>query len=129
MRNLPLDYIAGLIDGEGCFSWTFQNHKDWVPIFSIKMHIRDKELLQNIAFSLRLDNTIHEYTHQNRHYAQLIVRDRESLLFKIVPAVYRRLHGYKKIQLEHWLKEFFDRLDINAELIELCLQIPDKTTI
>ena len=93
------------------------------------MHFRDKKLLQNIAFSLGLDNEIHEYVHQNRHYVQLIVRDRKSLLFRVVPAVRWKLHGYKKIQLESWLTEFFNRLGINAELIELCLQTPDNTTI
>ena len=121
MKKLSLDYIAGLIEGEGCFTWTFQNHTTWVPIFSIKMNYRDKELLKNIAFSLGLDNKIYEYTHQNRHYALLIVRDKKSLLFKVIPAIRGSLHGYKKIQMENWVIEFFDRLGINVDLIEKCL--------
>lgn len=103
--TLSLDFIAGLIAGEGSFMWIKQNGRE-VPVFQLKMHVRDKELIEMVRDGLDLNEPIHEYTHQNRHCAMLLVRKRKSIAEKIIPLLDDHLHGYKKIQFEEWRKKF-----------------------
>lgn len=107
INNLSLDFIAGLIAGEGSFMWIKQNSRE-IPVFQLKMHVRDKELLEMVRDGLDLSESIHEYLHQNRHYAMLLVRKRKSITEKIIPLLSGRLFGFKKIQFEEWGKKFLE---------------------
>jgi len=78
---LSLDFIAGLICGKGPFMWIKQNNTE-IPVFQLKMHYKDKNLIEMVRDSLDLSETVHEYTHQNRHYALLLVRKKEIWLKK-----------------------------------------------
>lgn len=104
-HTLSLDFIAGLIAGEGSFMWIKQNSQE-VPVFQLKMHALDKELVEMVRDGLGLDEEIHEYNHQNRHYALLLVRRRKTITEKIIPLLDGRLFGMKKIQFEDWKKKF-----------------------
>lgn len=120
MEKLSLDYIAGLIEGEGSFFWTYyKGNKAWVPGFTLRMHFRDKKLIERVGCTLGLSNPIYEYTNQGRHSATLIVRDQESLIAKIMPAFRGRLHGYKKLQFEEWVKGFHEKLGTDQYLLDL----------
>ena len=61
-QKLSPDYIRGLIDGEGCFTF-FTNLKLGIkmPAFVLRMHARDKELIESVKYSLGLRNKIYEY--------------------------------------------------------------------
>lgn len=96
-----LDFIAGLIVGEGCFTTIKQGSQE-VHAFQLKMHADERPLFELIINKLDLKEKIHEYTHQERHYVLLLIRSKEVLIKKIVPAFDGRLYGIKKIQFEKW---------------------------
>lgn len=119
--ELPsLDFIAGLIVGEGCFTKFTQNGRVGHS-FQLKMHAKEMPLFTQIKEKLGLREKIHEYTHQKRHYVLLQVRSNETLVKKIIPAFDGRLFGYKELQFEAWrtslvgsiLKSKYKRLLIN----------------
>lgn len=110
------DYIRGLIEGEGCF--TFCRTKYFkagqlkyrkVPTFYIAMHERDQELLEKVAETLKLHNKIRAYkasekSHNKSKMAVLIVRDFPQLKSIIVPLFHKKLFGYKAKQFEMWIQ-------------------------
>lgn len=104
---LNLDFIAGLIVGEGTFYWT-KAPQGKIPAFALRMHIRDKELVVAVRDSLGLKERIYEYTHNNRHYVFLLVRNIGSLKNVVIPLIYPRLAGYKKQQFIEWFDKFYD---------------------
>lgn len=116
------DYIRGLIDGEGCF--TFCNAPDLkspsgksqIPTFVLQMHERDKILVEIVRNKLAPRNKVYIYkmlgmrTHTSRVYkrgpmARVMVRDIGSLKNKVVPFFYNKLVGYKGIQFNKWLEK------------------------
>ena len=106
-KPLSLDFIAGLIVGEGTFYWT-KAPQGKIPVFALRMHVRDKELVTMVRDSLGLKTEkIYEYTHNNRHYAFLIVRNIGSLKNIVIPLIYPRLAGYKRVQFLEWFKGFY----------------------
>lgn len=104
-EELTLDFIAGLIAGEGAFMWIKQNGTE-LAVFQLKMHADERPLFEMIKSRLSLTEKIHEYTHQNRHYVLLLVRKRQSIINKIIPAFDGRLHGLKKLQYTKWREKF-----------------------
>ena len=100
------DYVRGLIEGEGHFGADTRGGIEKVPSFVLKMHVRDKELIEGIRNYLQIQNRVYEYTHQDRHYAMLIIRDIPTLKNKIVPLFRKKLLGFKGTQFEWWLKTF-----------------------
>ena len=105
---LSLDFIAGLIAGEGAFMWIKQNNTE-VAVFQLKMHALEKPLFELIKETLGLKEKIHQYLHQNRHYVLLLVRKRSVVEEIIIPTFEGRLFGLKKIQFEDWKNKFFER--------------------
>lgn len=103
---LSPDFIAGLVVGEGTFYWTKYRNKK-IPVFALRMHIRDFDLLINIKCSLNLKETVYEYTNNGRHAAFLIVRSFESIK-KVIEKIYPGLTGHKRIQFIQWFKGFKD---------------------
>lgn len=115
------DYIRGLIDGEGCF--TFCNTPDLrspsgkaqIPTFVLQMHERDKPLIEMVRNRLAPRNKIYVYkmldmeTHRGKVYkrgamARFMVRDLGNLKNKVIPLFYNNLLGYKGIQFNKWLE-------------------------
>src|SRR3989338_7328460 len=105
---LSKDFIAGLVVGEGTFYWTKSVDNKKIPVFALRMHVRDFDLLINVKYSLDLKEKVYEYTHNSRHYAFLIIRNFESMK-KVIEEMYPRLTGYKKIQFVEWFNCFEDK--------------------
>ncbi len=57
---LSKDFIAGLIVGEGTFYWT-KNGSHKIPVFALRMHIRDFDLILNFKYSLGVKEKVYEY--------------------------------------------------------------------
>ena len=116
--ELNHEYIRGLIDGEGCFTFcSVPNLKEgeWIkaqiPAFVLSMHVRDKELIKSVAETLSLRNRIYTYkrrlvkdNYNHGAMSTLIVRDLGRLKNIIVPFFYKKLVGYKGVQLEEWIE-------------------------
>ena len=106
-ETLSLDFIAGLIVGEGTFYWT-RAPSGKIPGFGLRMHVRDKWLVTAVRDTLGLKKRVYEYIHNNRHYAFLIVREIGSLKNIIIPLIYPRLAGYKRLQFLEWFQGFYN---------------------
>ena len=106
LERLSDDYIRGLIEGEGYFGPDTRQDGKKVPEFVLKMHVRDKELLEAIRDYLEIPNRVYEYIHQDRHYAMLIVREIGALKNKMLPLCNRKLLGHKGTQFDWWLQKF-----------------------
>lgn len=104
-ERLTDDYICGLIDGEGYFGIT-RNKGRIIPCFVLKMHVRDKELIEAIRDYLKISNRVYEYNYQGRHSAMLIVRETSALKNEVIPIFKKKLLGHKGTQFEWWLKHF-----------------------
>lgn len=100
------DYVRGLIEGEGHFGADTRSNGEKIPSFMLKMHIRDKELIEGVRNYLKLKNRVYEYRHQDRHYAMLIIRDIPTLKNKIVPLFREKLLGFKGTQFAWWIRTF-----------------------
>ncbi len=113
MQNklITLDYIRGLIEGEGCFTFSTQyrfNRK--VPCFEIGMHARDMDLLEAIRDRLGLHNKIYVYHYKSPGINQgpkaiLIVREFAQLRNIVIPLCYNRLKGNKAKQFNAWMEK------------------------
>lgn len=115
--GLTAEYIRGFADGESTF--TFSNRagidkrgkKQFRrPSFVIKMHVRDKALLEAIRDYLGLKGRVYEYVYhgsdgRTRHQAMLIVRNFAELKNIIVPFFLGKLHGHKGKQFIEWLEQ------------------------
>jgi hypothetical protein len=111
-KEISYEYIRGLIEGEGTF--TFSPNKKTgriTPTFAIRMHIRDKELIEKVKNKLKLKNKIYEYYYPRKDgskrgpTATLIVREIGNLKNIIVPLCYRKLIGNKAISFENWIEK------------------------
>lgn len=109
--EISYEYIRGLTEGEGTF--TFSTNRKFgikVPAFAIKMHARDKKLLEGVRDKLGLTNRIYQYDHQRNDghkrdpQAMLIVREFGQLKNIIVPFFYKKLYGNKAAQFQAWLE-------------------------
>lgn len=113
--QLSPDYIMGLVEGEGCFTFCTIPQKNSagkrfkIPTFVIQMHERDQELIKKLRDYWGLKNKIYickAYTADgfNRNgTARLMIRDFLSLKNIIIPFFSGRLIGYKGIQFNNWL--------------------------
>lgn len=130
-KLLSYEYIRGLIEGEGTFTfhsgWKRANgRKSKIPAFSISMHIRDKELITKIRDGMGLKSKIYfraprenitntktkkEYTSERQ--AILVVRDFIQLKDIIIPFFHRKLRGFKRKQFEEWLERIGSDPDIS----------------
>jgi len=113
-RELTNDYIRGLIDGEGSFTFSTTTRtsgiKVKVPSFQLRMHIRDKDLVEGIRDYLGLTNKVYTYHYPGKDGANrkataiLIVREMGNLKNIIIPFFYNKLAGHKAIQFDEWLE-------------------------
>lgn len=108
--KLSNEYIRGLVESEGCFTFSRNGDKK-IPAFYLVMHERDRELIKMVKESLGLNNKVYKF----RPYlgdgikrgptARLIVREFGNLKNIIVPFFYNRLFGNKGKQFTEWLKK------------------------
>lgn len=109
--KLSAEFIRGLIVGEGSFTFSTSPKPGGIgkykcPVFCLKMHVRDKELIRAVRNALHLEEPIRVYRHGGRHYAMLIVRNFADMKNIIIPFFYKKLYGYKAEQFEEWLERF-----------------------
>lgn len=131
-KDISYEYIRGLIEGEGCFTFcTFGGKvslqdgtigKMKMPAFVISMHERDQELLRAVRNKLNLRNSVYHNNerkrtdgYKNSRMSTLIVRDFGQLRNIIIPLFYESLIGYKSFQFKEWI-----------DLIETDLFVPDR---
>lgn len=118
-REITYEYIRGLTDGEGCFTFHTANRLDKTggvvfnrfPVFVINMNERDYELLSTIKEKLGLRNEIYRGKawrgdgYNRGSVAKLMVRNLGELKNVIVPLFYKKLIGYKAKQFEEWIEK------------------------
>lgn len=91
MGKLPGDYVAGFVDGEGCFALKFRRdvkHERknspvyfyWDIEFAIVLRQDDQEILEFIKETLKCG-----YVTNNNGQVRYSVNDLNDLLYKIVP--------------------------------------------
>ncbi len=118
MELLSDEYIRGLVEGEGCFTFNIriskgERHK--IPTFVIGMHERDEELLRLMRTSMKLPRINSNSVYVEGPYmkdgqkrgkiAKLIVRDYKSLLEVVIPFFYGKLRGNKGVQFQNWIEK------------------------
>jgi hypothetical protein len=115
--RLSNDYIRGLTDGEGCFTFYPVKNKragmivlQKIPAFVINMHARDRWLLTEIAEYLHLKSNLYIYKgwvsdgYKRGATARFIVRSAAEFKEIIIPFFYKKLAGFKAIQFKEWLE-------------------------
>ena len=109
-EEISYEYIRGLIEGEGCFSFSpNKTNATMTPSFAIRMHVRDKKLITMMRDKLKFKNKVYEYNYPcNDGYKRgptvtLIVREIGNLKNIIVPLCYKKLIGNKADSFEKWI--------------------------
>lgn len=125
--EITADYIRGLIDGEGCFSFcnipqrNQRGNKIKIPAFILGMHERDKELIEQVKRYLGIKDKIYvlkAYTldgFKRGKTARLMVRDFGELRDIIIPFFYNNLIGYKGKQFVEWLEKIGNDPDVHPD--------------
>lgn len=110
MKPTP-DYIAGFVDGEGCFALKFRrDFKDkrkkqkeyfyWTAEFAIVLRSDDSDILRYIKETLRCGNINFA---KNRNQVRYSVQDIEKLKNIIIPFFKtNRLFGKKQYDFDLW---------------------------
>ena len=126
-KIISYEYIRGLIEGEGCFTFypgskKADGRKYKLPTFVIEMHERDNDLLMLVKATLRLRNKIYYRDNQKKslkdainhgNTVAIIVREFDQLKDTIVPLFYKKLHGHKGRQFMNWLEKIGNDPDIS----------------
>ncbi|MDP2629128.1 MAG: LAGLIDADG family homing endonuclease [Candidatus Harrisonbacteria bacterium] len=127
--KLSNDYIRGLTDGEGCFTFTTTNKTTdkegniftpKIPTFTLSMNVRDRWLIVSVADYLGIGGNV--YIHKNwkgdgynrGDMAKFMVRSAKELQNIIIPFFYKKLAGYKGDQFIEWL----EKIGTNPEVPE-----------
>ena len=123
-KSLSYEYIRGLIEGEGCFTfYPGSKRKDGrkykFPTFVIVMHERDKKIICMIRDTLGLRNKVYnrkpwrgDGVNRGRTVA-LIVREFDQIKDIIIPLFYKKLYGYKGTQFINWLEKIGSDPDVS----------------
>lgn len=111
--KLSHDYIRGLVEGEGSFTFSsniIEGRR--CPTFAIGMHVRDRELLESVRDTMGLKNKVYIYGppvkkdgYKRGGRAILIVREFGPLKNIIIPFFYKKLAGNKRKQFDAWLEK------------------------
>ena len=97
---LTQEFIAGYVSAFGSFIEYKRNYNTYFA-FQIKTTLANKSLLDQIAASIGLDNQVYCYNNF-QSYSLLIVRDRQSLLTKVIPFFDCHLFGDKDTVFNDW---------------------------
>ncbi len=115
--RLSYEYIRGLAEGEGTFTFCKSGQRK-IPAFTIKMHVRDKALLEMVRDSLGIKNRVYQYNHQKNDgfirgpQAMLIVREIGNLKDVIIPLFAGKLAGNKGKQFDAWIEKMWEDQDV-----------------
>jgi hypothetical protein len=108
-RVLTTEYLAGFIDGEGCFSVSIHPHKNarwgWIidPDFTINQHRQSRELLERIQKFFGCGK-IYEKSQGKSNVLTYVVYSRRSIYEKIIPfldahpLISHKRYDYKKFR-------------------------------
>ncbi|MGA3292149.1 MAG: LAGLIDADG family homing endonuclease [Candidatus Microgenomates bacterium] len=106
---LPLDYVSGLVDGEGCFSLNFRQdlkknrinspmYFRWHAVFAIVLRADDADLLKMIKDGLACGDISYSST-----FVRYQVQNTDDLLNKIIPFFsLHKLYGKKAKDFNLW---------------------------
>jgi hypothetical protein len=118
-------YLVGLVDGEGCFSITFNKHIKRIEvrlIFEIELREDDKEILERIKQTLNCGNiyylTYEKYKKWRPHY-KYKVSNIKDITEKIIPF-------FKKYPLQAKKKDSFAVFSKVAEMINKKYHLTEK---
>lgn len=116
--RLSNDYIRGLTDGEGCFTFSTNNYrksgeiiKQKSPAFVIAMHVRDKWLIVETAEHLGIRDNVYIHKpylkdgHKRGYVVRFMVRSLDQIRDIIIPFFYKKLAGYKGEQFVKWIED------------------------
>lgn len=95
-EKLPGDYIAGFVDGEGCFYLTYRSETRyersgkpkyfrWTPYFAINIREDDREILEKIKNTLGCGNIYILNRKKGEKMAHYIIQNIDELYTKILP--------------------------------------------
>ena len=114
-KKITAEYIRGLIESAGTFTFTTSprglEKKAKIPSFQLRMHVRDKRLIESVRDFLGLKNKVYTYFYPGKDganrgpQAMLIVREIGNLKNVIIPFFYNNLAGHKAKQFEEWLEK------------------------
>jgi len=104
---LSNDFVAGYICARGTFMNIKVRDKHY-PVFQIKTGIDNFDTLLEIAVSIGALSAVHKYDHGTQKYALLLIRDRETLLNKLIPILDNRLIGSKANLYNSWKEKLFN---------------------
>jgi len=105
---LTQEFIAGYASASGSFLEYKRGFNTYFA-FQIKTTISNKSLLDQIAVTLELNNRVYCYTGRSQNYALLIVRDRHSLLTKVIPFFDNHIFGEKESVFNAWKKRINEK--------------------
>jgi len=112
-EKLPGDYIAGFVDGEGCFYLTYRSeiryerpgnpkYFRWTPYFAINIRKDDREILEKIKNTLNCGSI---YMLKRGEMAHYIIQNLDDLYTKVLPFFNRySLRAKKRHDFELWSK-------------------------
>lgn len=116
-EKLPGDYVAGFVDGEGCFYLTYRSETRyerpgkpkyfrWTPYFAINVREDDKEILGKIKNTLGCGKIyILNRKKQWGSMAQYIIQNLDDLNTTVVPFFNKHpLRAKKRHDFELWSK-------------------------
>jgi len=125
---ISADYIRGLIDGEGCFTFckiSKANRRSGIkykiPTFLIQMHERDKNLIEQVKQYLGVRDKVYILNafvkdgYNRGKTARLMVRDFGELRDIIIPFFHRKLIGYKGKQFVNWLEKIGNDPEVHPD--------------
>jgi LAGLIDADG endonuclease len=101
------DFLAGYISAQGSFM-NIRVRNTRYPAFQIKSSIANYGLLLKISNSLGALNCVYLYTHGKQKYSLLLIRDRNTLLEKLIPLLDPRIEGYNKEKFMLWKDELLN---------------------
>lgn len=110
--SLPGDYVAGLVDGEGCFYLVFRSEVNrnrlgnpkyyrWIPYFAIDLRVDDYKILDQIKDTLdcgKVYVTNSVVKGNSKKHAHYNVQDLDSLHKKVMPFFEKHQLRAKKLQ-------------------------------
>lgn len=136
--NLPGNYIAGFIDGEGCFTITISKHStkklglDARIHFQIELRSDDVEILQSIQETLGCGKIYHlSYERYGWHpHAEFKVSSFPDIVNKLIPFLTRYpLRAKKRLSYQYFLQAveiFKQKRHLTLEGIEELKEIRSK---
>ena len=104
---LSNDFIAGFISAQGSFM-NIKVRDNCYPVFQIKSCVNNYGLLLKIANSLGALNCVYKYTHGKQQYSLLLIRDRDTLIEKLIPVLENSILGDKERKFVAWKAELMN---------------------